>query len=273
MSEIFVFFKERLKNKAYCALLASYVVFCLSSSAYFFASAQIRNGFLSLGYVMIAFAIPLVEYFFRLRCGNLFIFIALLLPVGGLLGTAYDFYTKLPVFDTLLHTHSGFLFACVGFALMKSLLKNDATPRSNLIALIFGFFFSLGIAVLWEMFEYASTQFLGVDMQEDSIVTAIRSYLLAGSHNELVTLENISKTIIVHKDGVYVVEGGYLDLGLFDTLIDMLVCLFGAIVFWLFMSADSLFFHKKASNAIIPTVLSRASIPTQQKISGKEKSE
>ena len=256
MSALFAFCKERFKSKPYLFLLAAYVLFCLASCVYFAIISQTRNAFLSIAYALIALAVPLVEHLFNLRCGNLFIFITLLLPVGGLLGTAYDFYTLIPVFDTLLHTHSGFLFACVGFALMKRILKNENTPTANLACLLFAFFFSLGIAVLWEMFEYASTELLGVDMQEDMLVNQIRSYLLAGGHNDITVLENITQTIIVYGDGqIYTVEGGYLDLGVFDTLIDMLVCLIGAIFFLLLLGVDKPLFKGKIQKSVIPTVL------------------
>ena len=98
--------------------------------------------------------------------------------------------------------------------------------------------FSLAVAVLWEMFEYAAYAFAGIDMQEDMIVDGFSSYLLSGSHNQTVTIDGITQTIIHYGDGqTYVIEG-YLDIGMYDTLNDMLVCTIGCFLFALLLLPD-----------------------------------
>ena len=136
----------------------------------------------------------------------------------------------IPFFDTFLHTVSGFIFAAFGYSVMERVLIRTDENSRRIASLIFAFAFSLALAVLWEMFEWGSTVFLSGDMQEDSIVNSIRSYFLSGSHNNALVLDGITETVIHHSGGTYVIDG-YLDLGLQDTLVDMLVCVIGALVF------------------------------------------
>ncbi len=93
--------------------------------------------------------------------------------------------------------------------------------------------------MLWELFEWALTVLMNGDMQEDTLVTDIRSYFLAGSHNVPQDILDIEKTVVYYDGGrVYVIEGGYIELGLIDTLTDMLVCFIGAVVFEILCIVD-----------------------------------
>ena len=91
------------------------------------------------------------------------------------------------------------------------------------------------------------------DMHEDSLTKNIYSYFLAGSHNETVNITDIEKTLVYYDGGkVYVIDGGYMDLGLFDTLVDMLVCLCGAVVFVIISLIDH-FSKKKILHLFVPS--------------------
>ena len=52
-----------------------------------------------------------------------------------------------------------------------------------------------------------------------------------GTHNATEVIDGITQTVIYYADGTKVILGGYLDVGLFDTLNDMLVCLMGGVVY------------------------------------------
>ena len=69
-------------------------------------------------------------------------------------------------------------------------------------------------------------------MQKDFIVKNISSVTLDPTHSQVpYAVHNITKTIIETKDGRNViVDGGYLDTGLIDTMKDLLVNFLGAIV-------------------------------------------
>lgn len=241
------------KDKARLVFLSLYLVFTLFSTVYFAVLGHARNALLPIPYAaLFIVGLFVFEYFLSMRCPLPFLLILFFVPIGGILGTCYNVYTLIPVFDTVLHTLSGFIFAALGYSLMnRILMKSDG--KTLLASLLFAFAFSLAIAVLWEMFEWLLTALMNGDMQEDGLVKDIFSYFPTGSHNEVFEILDIEKTEIYYSGGqIYTVEGGYLDLGLFDTLLDMLVCLMGDAVFAL-LGAISILSRRNMLCSLTPT--------------------
>lgn len=152
-----------------------------------------------------------------------------------ILGEVENFYGTIPIWDNILHTLNGFLAASVGFSLID--LLNKKVKNFNLspvfVALV-AFCFSMTIGVLWEFYEYSSDKFTLSDMQKDAIVSTVSTVTLDPNHdNKAVVVKNIAKTIMYDKDGneIAVIDGGYLDIGLNDTMEDLFVNLIGAAVF------------------------------------------
>ena len=153
-----------------------------------------------------------------------------------ILGEINAFYIVIPGWDTILHTLNGFLCAAVGFSLVL-LLNNDERLTFELspffLALV-AFCFSMTVGVVWEFFECSMDQLLKLDMQKDTILHTISSVMLdpAGG-NHPVSVKNIADVILVHEDGTQQALGlgGYLDVGLLDTMKDLFVNFIGAIVF------------------------------------------
>ncbi len=92
------------------------------------------------------------------------------------------------------------------------------------------------IGVLWEFFEFGADYYLNTDMQKDRIVTDINSVLLNEEGKNIpVKIEDITSTIIYsEKKGKiieYKIDGGYLDIGIQDTMKDLLVNFIGATFF------------------------------------------
>lgn len=229
-SSLACYLGRRLKTgKFFTAALAVYAAFCLGSAIYFFTQGQVRNGVQSALFILIAPLAPVLEKYIRLRWPDVFIALLLLLPAGGILGTCYDLYTAVPCFDIILHTLSGFVFVCLGYGLMTRLTRDPDSKKTFAACLLFGIAFALAIAAVWELFEYLGTLVGGYDMHEDTIIDGFASYLLAGSHNEIVEVNGIVQTVIHYGDGQTLVIDGYLDIGLLDTLSDMFVCLLGTV--------------------------------------------
>lgn len=159
--------------------------------------------------------------------------IYLFIFAAEILGEVNRFYTAIPGWDTMLHTMNGFLCAAIGFAMID--LLNRHSEHFNLTPLyltVTAFCFSMTIGVMWEFIEFCGDQFFGLDMQKDFIVKSISSVTLDPTHSQVpYAVRNITKTIIETKDGRNViVDGGYLDTGLIDTMKDLLVNFLGAIV-------------------------------------------
>ena len=90
------------------------------------------------------------------------------------------------------------------------------------------------IGVAWEFFEFAADRYLSLDMQKDRVVQKISSTLLNEENkNEPIIINNIDKTEIYSNNNqkVTTIEGGYLDLGINDTMKDLIVNFIGAFVF------------------------------------------
>lgn len=189
------------------------------------------------------------------------IFILLFIFAAEILGEINSFYVRVPHWDTMLHTINGFLCAAVGFALVDLLNRNEqfSFQLSPVFLAIVAFCFSMTVGVLWEFFEFAMDCFFGLDMQKDTIVTAISSVSLDPTlTNTVVSIRDISDVIIVHSDGTQEALGlgGYLDIGIMDTMKDLLVNLVGAAIFSVigYIAADKKGESKIASR-FIPQVL------------------
>lgn len=150
-----------------------------------------------------------------------------------ILGEINNFYGIIPFWDTMLHTLNGFICAGIGFSLVNLLNENsDNINLSPLYVAIVGVCFSMTVGVCWEFIEYTCDQLFLVDMQKDWIVTNIGSIKMNETgENKPVIIKNIQSTIINTKDKSYTIKNGYLDIGLNDTMKDLMVNFVGAIVF------------------------------------------
>lgn len=190
------------------------------------------------------------------------IIILLFIFAAEVLGEISAYYTTYPYWDTMLHTLNGFLCAAVGFCLVDLFDRSErfSLTLSPVFMAIVAFCFSMTIGVLWEFFECSMDRIFLFDMQKDTVVTAISSVMLdpAGG-NHAVVIKNISDIIVI-ADGkeIPLGVGGYLDVGLYDTMEDLFVNFIGAAVF----SVIGYFYVKgrgqgKFARRFIPKILER----------------
>lgn len=109
------------------------------------------------------------------------------------------------------------------------------------------------IGVLWEFFEFGMDFFLGTDMQKDTVIHAIHSVSLDPTlSNKVVTIPDIQDVVI---NGESLGLGGYLDIGIIDTMKDLFVNFIGAVVFSLsgFFFARSKGRRKSAAQGFVPS--------------------
>lgn len=148
-----------------------------------------------------------------------------------ILGEVNAFYVVIPGWDTMLHTINGFLAAAVGFSLVM-LLNDDDRLTFNLspfFLALMAFCFSMTIGVLWEFFEFGMDWFFHTDMQKDTVLSAIYTVALDTTRsNKVVAVEGIREVLV---NGESLGLGGYLDIGLVDTMKDLFVNFLGAVVF------------------------------------------
>ena len=164
------------------------------------------------------------------------IIILLFIYAAEILGEIGAYYVTFPYWDTVLHTLNGFLCAAIGFSLVD-ILNRSSSERFNLSPLymaIVAFCFSMTVGVIWEFFECTMDQLFFLDMQKDTVVSAIGSIMLdAPGGNHPVVIKNITDVIVVQADGTQTALGlgGYLDIGLLDTMEDLFVNFIGALTF------------------------------------------
>ena len=160
------------------------------------------------------------------------------------LGEINNFYGLIPGWDTMLHTLNGFLCAAIGFSLVDMLNRNSKNiSLSPFYVALSAFCFSRTVGVLWEFIEFFGDLLFFVDMQKDTLVPAVKSILINPTgQNVPLLLEHIEETVVRMQGGeTFVITGGYLDVGLSDTMKDLFVNFVGAVTF----SAFGYFYIKK----------------------------
>lgn len=170
------------------------------------------------------------------------IIILLFIFSAEILGEINEYYLTIKHWDTILHTINGFLCAAIGFSLIDILNQKEfiyVTLSPVFVALV-AFSFSMTIGVCWEFFEYGMDTFFRKDMQKDYIVTSFSTVNLdPDGKNRPVYVKDIIGTTIHTKNEDIEIEGGYLDIGINDTMKDLLVNFVGAVVFsiigWLYI--------------------------------------
>jgi len=163
------------------------------------------------------------------------IIILLFIYAAEILGEIRSFYIYFPNWDTVLHTLNGFLAAAIGFALVDILNEEESISMrlSPVTMAIVAFCFSMTIGVVWEFFEFGMDYFFSLDMQKDTILQTIHSVDIAPGITTIpASIHGITDTIVVSGSTQQALGlGGYLDIGLFDTMEDLLVNFIGATVF------------------------------------------
>lgn len=200
---------------------------------------DLNNALLCLLSLVLLFAPLFIQNKYEITLpDSLEISIYLFIFSAEILGEINNFYGIIPHWDTCLHTINGFLATAVGFSLVDLLNKNSKDINlSPFYLCLVAFCFSMTIGILWEFFEYGGDKLVKFDMQKDTLITNISSvYINPDNENKPVVVDNIGKTEIFDKDGklLYVIDGGYLDIGLNDTMKDLFVNFIGALVFSFF---------------------------------------
>ena len=185
---------------------------------------------------LVLFLLPsLFEQLLKIEIPPVFqIIIYLFIFAAEILGEVNKYYTAIPGWDTMLHTINGFLCAAIGFSLFNILNRGSKSMQLSPFYLsLVAFCFSMTVGVVWEFIEFTADQVFFLDMQKDFVISSFSSVTLDESNTQIpVRISEITTTIIETKNGdPVVIEGGYLDIGIIDTMKDLMVNFIGAIVF------------------------------------------
>ena len=204
-------------------------------------SSIIRGEYESAFICLLVLGLFVLPFFIQQNFGielpsTLEIIILLFIFASEILGELKCYFITYPHWDSMLHTTTGFLCAATGFALIDILNRNSKIKfqLSPIYVAVAAFCFSMTVGVLWEFFEFGMDRLFHMDMQKDTIVHSIGSVMLdpAGG-NTPVAIHDITDVIVVTADGAQhpLGLGGYLDIGILDTMKDLWVNFIGAVVF------------------------------------------
>ena len=133
---------------------------------------------------------------------------ALFLYCAIYLGEVHYFYFRIPHWDTLLHTFSGFALGAIGISIINLLNKSESIPvsLSPAFVAIFAFCFAVTIGVVWEVYEFAVDSVANLNMQKYMMESG---EALAGR----AALADTMKDLIVDSLGALVISVvGYLSV-------------------------------------------------------------
>lgn len=223
------------KNKAVFAVYIVLRLIVIVSLVFALVRGNFENAVLCVATLLLLLAPSFIEKSFSVELPSVLEIIIMCFAFShAILGEIGCFYVKVPWWDTMLHTLNGFLCAGVGFSLID-LLNRDKRFRFELspvyVALV-AFCFSMTVGVLWEFFEFGSDMIFKTDMQKDTVIRSITSVALdTTKSNTPVTVDGITSVVV---NGRELGVGGYLDIGLIDTMKDLIVNFIGAVVFSIF---------------------------------------
>lgn len=178
------------------------------------------------------FMIPVfVDKKLHIRLPNtLEIIILLFIFAAEIMGEINEYYLHYPGWDDMLHTMNGFLMAAIGFSLIDILNQSErfSIKLSPLFVALVAFCFSMTVGVLWEFFEFGMDYFTHTDMQKDTVLTSVSSVLFNPAGKNVAVTLPIESLVV---NGTPWNFGGYIDIGLYDTMTDLFVNFIGAVIF------------------------------------------
>lgn len=185
---------------------------------------------------LFVFSLPyIVSKIFKIKFpSTLEIVIFLFAFLAQIMGDVYDLYIIIPWWDDFLHFICGMMFIEIGLFFISIIIRNNPKININLhLKFVISFCFTITILVFWECFEYGIDRILKTDTQKDTVITEITSSKFANNDNN--NKKNMTINSIVINDVDWNKEyGGYLDIGLFDTMNDLIDGIAGAFIYSFF---------------------------------------
>ena len=222
------FKKNKMAFSLYLVLRALVILVMIAQ----FFNGNYENVFLCILTLNLFFVPSFIQLNYHIKLPDtLEVIILLFIFSAEILGEIHAYYILFPFWDTMLHTLNGFLAAAIGFSMVDILNRNErfSFELSPIFMAIVAFCFSMTIGVMWEFFEFFMDWFFHLDMQKDTVISAISSVMLDPTNsNRPVQITNITEVTV---NGQPLGLGGYLDIGLIDTMKDLFVNFIGAVIF------------------------------------------
>lgn len=254
--------RQRLRSKSR-ATIAAYAIIRLLIFAVMVRAATLGNWehvFTCILSLLLLFLPSIAERKMEVRFPTaLEVTVVVFIFAAEILGEIGCFYVTVPFFDKALHTVSGFIYAAVGYSLADILNRNHriSFQLSPVFLAVVAFCFSMTIGALWEIFEFSVDNLLQKDMQKDTVLHQITSVALDPTRSNIpITISGISDALV---NGQSLGLGGYLDIGLYDTMQDLIVNMIGALIF----SLGGFFQQKKKKRSTMAEIFAPVHIANE----------
>lgn len=142
-----------------------------------------------------------------------------------LLGEIYHFYTRVGYFDIIIHIYSSFIISYIA----SLIIKKHSNKLNKLLVALFIFSVAMMVESMWEICEYSIDRLFDKDMQKDTIINKITSNYFSNSGDipQTIYIDNV----VINDISFSNKYGGYIDIGLYDTISDMICACIGSIIF------------------------------------------
>lgn len=154
-----------------------------------------------------------------------------------ILGEVCHFYQLVPHWDSLVHFLNGFLSSSIGFSLIMLLNSRKMVFKLSIpFVILTTVCFASTVGLIWEILEYGADNILKLDSQNDRYINEINTITLdPKKEGDIISIKNIGYTVLYDKDSNVLIKlDGYLDIGLHDTMKDLIVNTLGTITFIFF---------------------------------------
>ena len=182
------FFALTINGKLRYELIFEKLFFFLLISTFIFGILN-KNSFIylsSLLTLVVSLLIKLVFMYTRFKATLLLYFLSqLFIFLSMFLGRIISIYSIFPYWDKFVHFYSGIILFFIGLAIFTTLCKSNLNKNFSL-SILFGIFFSISMAGLWEIYEFTTDLLLKLNSQNHSLTDTMID-MICGSISTIIS--------------------------------------------------------------------------------------
>ncbi len=163
---------EMKKIQAFLPCIIGFVISVVAFSVYLATTKEISAllciQILACPLILIIF--PVLNLTKKVRIPIVFSYVLLIhLVLALVLGSGFGFYEKIACWDMILHGYFGFV---ASFLIFIVLINYNGEKLNSILFFVIIFFITMGLAGLWEIYEFIADRILNGDAQrvEESIL-------------------------------------------------------------------------------------------------------
>lgn len=223
-----------MKTKEKLTIIIYFIFICLCLMCLidqFTNHNNIGTSIMCLATILVIPIIILLEKFFKLKINiTLKIFFITFIYLSVVVGEVYSFYIRCSYLDIILHFSKGFFVSVIAFSIIDILNGKYFYEKLNIkFIILFNLCFVVFLGVLWEFYEYSWDKFLNKDYQKNVIINNVPISTLDENKNTVVKNIRINELVVNGEDWISL-YGGYIDIGINDTMKDLFVCIIASII-------------------------------------------